>query len=145
MSLMIPEKDVLLAITGTHTTYGEEPEQVELATAGKLIVCADGFDVVYEESELTGMEGTTTTFRIRGEELRLIRTGTVNMDLSFEENVRHESLYDIGEGALLVQVTAHNVNVQLTEAGGFFDLAYTVEVEGAPLGTISYHIAVKPI
>ena len=71
MSLMIPEKDVLLAITGTHTTYGEEPEQVELATAGKLIVCADGFDVVYEESELTGMEGTTTTFRIRGEEALL--------------------------------------------------------------------------
>ena len=145
MSLIIPEKDVLLSIGGTHAAWGEEPELVELATAGKLITVANGFDVIYEESELTGMEGTTTTFRIRDNQLRLIRTGTINMDLSFEENVRHESLYDIGEGALLVQVSAHKIDIQLTENGGFFDLDYTIDVEGAPLGTIQYHIEVKPL
>ena len=145
MSLIIPEKDVLLSISGTHTAWEDEPELVELATAGKLITVANGFDVVYEESELTGMAGTTTTFRIRDDELRLIRTGTINMDLSFEENVRHESLYDIGEGALLVQVSAHKIDIQLTENGGFFDLDYTIDVEGSPLGTIRYHIEVKPL
>lgn len=144
MSLIFPDIDVLLSITGTHTTWGEDPELVELTTAGKLSTVANGYDVVYEESELTGMAGTITTFRIRDGELRLIRSGSVTMDLSFEENVRHESLYDIGEGALLVQVTAHKIDVQLQSNGGWFDLAYTIDVEGAPLGTISYHIEVKP-
>lgn len=91
-------RDVILSISGTHTTYGEEPEQVELKTAGKLCRVEGGFDVHYEESELTGMEGTTTTFRLREGRIALVRTGAVEMALEFTPGGASESLYDIGEG-----------------------------------------------
>ena len=139
------DNNVVLSVRGRQRYADQEPEEIELVTEGVLEQDGTAWKLSYEESELTGMEGTTTTFRIRDNQLRLIRTGTINMDLSFEENVRHESLYDIGEGALLVQVSAHKIDIQLTERGGFFDLDYTIDVEGSPLGTIRYHIEVKPL
>lgn len=137
------EKDVLISISGTHTTWGETPETVELKTGGKLILHPNGYDVRYEESELTGMEGTTTTFRIRDGQMALQRVGTVRMDLTFEKGVRHDSLYDIGEGTLLVQILTHDIQIHLDENGGSFDLDYTIDVENTPLGSIAYHIEVQ--
>ena len=125
-------RDVILSISGIHTTYGEEPEQVELKTAGKLCRVEGGFDVHYEESELTGMEGTTTTFRLREGRIALIRTGAVEMALEFTPG-----------GALLVRVTTRKLELDLDWDGGAFDLDYAVDVENEPLGTISYHIEVK--
>lgn len=136
-------RDVILSISGIHTTYGEEPEQVELKTAGKLCRAEGGFDVRYEESELTGMEGTTTTFRLREGRIALVRTGAVEMALEFTPGGASESLYDIGEGALLVRVATRKLELDLDWDGGAFDLDYAVDVENEPLGTISYHIEVK--
>ena len=115
-------RDVILSISGTHTTYGEEPEQVELKTAGKLCRVEGGFDVHYEESELTGMEGTTTTFRLREGRIALVRTGAVEMALEFTPGGASESLYDIGEGALLVRVATRKLELDLGWDGGAFDL-----------------------
>ena len=96
-----------------------------------------------EESELTGMEGTTTTFRLREGRIALVRTGAVEMALEFTPGGASESLYDIGEGALLVRVATRKLELDLGWDGGAFDLDYAVDVENEPLGTISYHIEVK--
>ena len=94
-------------------------------------------------SELTGMEGTTTTFRLREGRIALVRTGAVEMALEFTPGGASESLYDIGEGALLVRVATRKLELDLGWDGGAFDLDYAVDVENEPLGTISYHIEVK--
>lgn len=138
-------RTVVLSISGTHTTYGEKPESVELKTSGTLTRVDGGFDVRYEESELTGMEGTTTTFQLRREGISLIRTGAIQMALSFAAGTASESLYDIGEGAVLVRVVTQKLQVALDWDGGYFDLDYAVDVENEPLGTISYHIVVKAL
>ena len=139
------EKQVLISIAGTHSVYGETPERVELKTFGILNPKTSGIDLSYEESELTGMEGTHTTFHIHDKEIALRRTGSVNMEMIFKEGERHNSLYDIGEGALLVQVQAQQVDINLSENGGFFELAYGIDVENEPLGVISYRVDVKTL
>ena len=65
------------------------------------------------------------------------------MDLEFTPGGASESLYDIGEGALLVRVATRKLELDLGWDGGAFDLDYAVDVENEPLGTISYHIEVK--
>ena len=87
------EKPVIISIKGIQTgdTIGEET--MELVTQGILGQDQDGFSLTYEESELTGLEGTTTTFRIGKDRITLHREGTLRSDMIFQEGQRHFSTY----------------------------------------------------
>ena len=55
---------VVLTITGSQRFGTDEPEKTSLVTEGTLEREGDILLLSYEESELTGMEGTTTVFRV---------------------------------------------------------------------------------
>ena len=75
---------VLLSIRGEQYFDDIDPDATELMTDGTLEVTEDGLVLSYEESELTGMEGTTTTFEVCGPRVTLTRSGTVNSQMVFE-------------------------------------------------------------
>ena len=58
------EKDVIISIKGTQKYDGGEPGAVELVTAGRLARDEAGYTLSYQESELTGLEGTLTTIQV---------------------------------------------------------------------------------
>ena len=58
------KNNVVLAIRGRQTYAGQEPEVIELVTEGTMVYRSGGWDISYEESALTGLEGVTTTFRV---------------------------------------------------------------------------------
>ena len=61
------EKDVLIFVRGEQHYEDAEPDVTELMTEGTMTISDDGcMELTYRETELTGMEGTTTTFAIRG-------------------------------------------------------------------------------
>ena len=145
MSLIIPDKDVLLSISGTHAAWGEAPELVELATAGKLITVANGFDVVYEESELTGMEGTTTIFEIGREAVVLRRIGTVQSEMHFKAGEISTSAYETPYGTLTVEVGTSFLRSDIDENGGELEIRYTIAVEHQVTGENKFLIQVKQL
>ena len=55
---------------------------------------------VYEETEISGMKGTTTTLKIDEENFTLIRTGTTNTEMKFKKYARDLTLYNTPHGAL---------------------------------------------
>ena len=84
---------VMLSIRGEQYFDGIDPDETELMTEGTMELAEDGIVLSYEESELTGMEGTTTTFEVKGPRVTLTRSGTVNSQMVFEEGRQHTSLY----------------------------------------------------
>ena len=68
---------VILSISGTQRFGEDAPETTELVTEGELERRDGALILSYEESELTGMEGTVTTFRIAPPVITLQRTGAV--------------------------------------------------------------------
>ncbi len=136
--------NVILSIRGTQTTPGVEPETIELTTAGTMERDGDTVILRYEESPLTGLADTVTTFRIEPGKITLERTGAVESLMEFVEGQTGESLYRIEEGALLLRVFARKMEVDLKEDSGYFHLSYTVEIENTPMGSIDYHITVRP-
>ena len=58
------EKQVLLTIVSTQKFMSEEPEKTELVTDGTMNAQDGVVEISYKESELTGLQGTTTTFRV---------------------------------------------------------------------------------
>lgn len=134
---------MLLTIDGTQHFYGEEPETTKLVTDGTLRKENGILFLSYAESELTGMRGTVTTFRIEKERVTLTRTGTVESVMTFAVGKEDRSLYDIGFGALMITVRTDRIDCEMDENGGFLEVSYAISIEDSAAGTIEYRIEAR--
>lgn len=135
--------DVILSIASRQAYPGQEPEKMELVSEGKLDYRDGGWDVSYEESALTGLEGVTTTFRVEPGKIILSRSGQLNSRMVFSEGIPHESLYEMPFGALMLTVTAQRIMFDLTPDGGYIDLIYSISIENDDAGTVDYHLDIR--
>ena len=136
-------RTVLLTIRGQQTYAGQEPEVIELVTEGILEQLADGWKLTYEESDLTGLRGVTTTFLVEPGRITLDRKGPLNSQMVFQEGQFHESLYQMEFGALMITVCASTVRYDIGEGGGTIDLTYAIEIEQSNAGYIEYHLDIE--
>ncbi len=134
---------VLLSIRGEQYFDDIDPDATELMTDGTLEVTEDGLVLSYEESELTGMEGTTTTFEVCGPRVTLTRSGAVNSQMVFEEGRQHTSLYETPFGELSVDIQTGRLRHNLTERGGIMEIQYSIAVEHTVTGRNCFKIRVK--
>ena len=137
------KQNVALRIQGRQTYGNQEPELIELDTDGTMEFRDGGWDISYEESALTGMEGVTTTFRVEPGKVTLLRSGRLSSTMVFQENVPHDSLYQLEFGALLMTVKATRVFYDLVPDGGMVDLVYEICIENTEAGVIDYHLDIR--
>ena len=136
---------VMLHIRGTQNYQDQEPEVIELTTEGTMEKQKEVWEISYEESDLTGLAGVTTCFRVGPRGVVLRRTGNIENQMIFMEGRKHESLYRLDFGALMLTVMATKVESAITEQGGTVDIHYNIEIEDTNAGTVEYHIEVNPI
>lgn len=134
---------VVLTIRGCQYYPEMEPEVIELVTEGTLLWNEGGWDISYEESDLTGLAGVHTTFRIEPGQVTLQRTGKLHSQMIFREGVPHESLYQMDFGALLITVCAKQISAEIGSTGGTVDLIYSIEIEQGGAGIVEYHLDIK--
>lgn len=139
------KRDAILSIQGRQTYADQEPEIIELVTEGTMDFRDGGWDISYEETALTGMEGVTTTFRVEPGRVILRRQGTLQSEMVFEEGVSHDSLYQMSFGALLMAVKATFLFYDIVEDGGTIDLSYNIDIENTEAGVIDYHLDIRAI
>ena len=136
---------VVLSVRGVQRYEDQEPEIIELTTEGTMERQKEVWVLSYEESDLTGLAGVTTAFRVGPRGVVLKRTGKLQNQMIFMEGRRHESLYQIDIGALMIAVRATSVKSDLTEQGGTVDIVYNIEIEDTAMGTMEYHLTINPI
>ena len=136
---------VVLSVRGVQRYEDQEPEIIELTTEGTMERQKEVWEVSYEESDLTGLAGVTTAFRVGPRGVVLKRTGKLQNQMIFMEGRRHESLYQIDIGALMIAVRATSVKSDLTEQGGTVDIVYNIEIEDTAMGSMEYHLTVNPV
>lgn len=137
------KQDVVLRIRGRQSYDGQEPDVIELVTEGTMELRDGGWDISYEETELTGMAGVTTTFRVEPGKVILRRTGKLRSEMIFQEGMRHESLYQLEFGALLMTITAKQVFFDIVPDGGTIDLLYSIDIENSAAGLVDYHLDIR--
>ena len=138
------KKTVLLSICGKQNYPGQEPDTIELVTEGILETTETGWILTYEESDLTGLQGVTTTFQVEPGVITLTRKGPLNSQMVFQENVPHESLYQMEFGALMITVYPARVMHNISWEGGTVDLIYAIEIENTANGLVEYHLDIRP-
>ena len=137
------KQDVVLAIRGRQSYEDQEPDIIELTTEGTMEFRDGGWDISYEETALTGMEGVTTVFRVEPDKVILTRTGNLRSQMIFQKGVVHESLYQMDFGAFMIAVCAQFIYFDITTEGGMIDLVYNIDIENNAGGTVDYHLDIR--
>ena len=134
---------VLLFIRGEQYFEDVDPNETELLTEGVLEVLEDGLRIAYDETALTGMEGTTTTFLVKENQVVLTRTGRVNSQMIFEEGKQHTSLYETPYGELPIDIQTSSLRHNLSQRGGVMDIKYAIAVDHTVTGRNCFKLRVK--
>ncbi len=137
------EKEVIISIRGMQKYEGALPDVIELVTEGRLARDGESYTLSYQESELTGLEGTLTTIQVDREQVTLMRVGEFNSQLVFQEGRRHFSMYNTPYGAMTIGVNTRHLLAQLTDQGGDIEVDYSVEVDHALAGRNVFRISVR--
>lgn len=138
------KQKVMVRIRSEQQYEEEAPDISEFLTIGTMEQTEKGIAVSYEESELTGLQGTTTTFLMERDRIVLKREGALRSEMIFAVNQEHRSLYDMGMGALLVTVRTTGLVQVMSPQGGFADVIYDVIIEDSIMGQVHYHMDVAP-
>ena len=137
------KKKVILSIRGRQAYQDQDPDIIELVTEGVMELRGGGWEIQYQESDLTGLEGVTTVFRVEPGKVTLTRSGRLKSQMVFQSGVAHESLYQMEFGALLMRVCARQIVFDITPEGGFIDLVYAIEIENTAAGDVDYHLDIR--
>ena len=136
--------NVIISIKGKQLYAESSPDEIELVTAGTLKRDgAGGYTVSYQETELTGLEGTVTKLHIRDGQVTLLREGSINSQMVFEEGRRHLSMYETPYGALSIGVSTRRMRSTLSEAGGDLEIDYAIEIDNLIAGQNLFRMNVK--
>ena len=137
------KEPVMLRLQGKQIYDEQEPEVIELVTEGTLEQLENGWEIRYEESSMTGLEGVTTSFRVEPEQITLTRKGRLESQMVFRLGMLHESLYQMEFGALMITVCATQLRYDITEKGGVVDLVYGIDIEQSAGGVVEYHLEIE--
>ena len=137
------ENNVIISIQGKQSFQAQEDDTIELVTEGCLERDGDGYTLSYQESQLTGLEGTLTTFQVEPGCVTLLRVGEVNSQMVFQPGRRHFSLYETPYGALSVGINTRKMRANLDERGGEIEIDYAIEIDHAVAGENMFHIDVR--
>ena len=135
----------MLTIRGSQAYRDQEPDVIELVTEGEMEFSDGGWNISYAESDLTGLSGVTTTFRVEPDRVMLIRTGALRSAMEFRVGQSHDSLYQLDFGALMIKVTTKHLFYDIVSDGGCIDLLYDIEIENAEGGTVDYHLDIRAL
>lgn len=135
------QKNVFLKVKGTRLEQGE-PESVEFITEAIYRKQDEAYIAEYEESELTGMEGTRTVIRFQPDEILISRSGTNTSELYFERNKKHVTMYETEFGTMTIGVVAPRIEVSLDDTGGNVDFDYFIELNHVQTSENNFHMQI---
>jgi uncharacterized beta-barrel protein YwiB (DUF1934 family) len=122
-------KKVILSIAGNRFTQDDD-DQVKLITQGSYYMDGLAYVLQYDESELSGMEGTTTTVRIEDGTVIMQRAGTHNSHFVFKNGQFFQGNYKTPFGEVQVGLYPVYLDYLFEEDNGRLDLEYRMELSG---------------
>ncbi len=136
-------KDVIITIKGIQKYQGSGDDVIELVTDGEYSYGKKGASFTYMESEMTGLEGTKTTFTINSDSVTMSRSGTLTSNMVFEEGKKHHFLYELPFGATTMAIDTQMIRSELGENGGELEIFYTTDIDHSLVGKNQFFINIR--
>ena len=121
----------------------DKDEVIEVVTPGKFHLGESEFKAVYEESEISGMDGTTTTLVIKDDVLVLEREGSTSTRMEFKKGEDVISLYNTPYGMMNINISTKELDIDMDEDGGVIYTKYVLGLEGQPGITTELNVKIR--
>ncbi|EJT6151992.1 DUF1934 domain-containing protein [Clostridium perfringens] len=115
-------KKAIISICSTQD-IGEK-EKIEVVTVGEFSINGDEFIATYDETEISGMEGTKTTLKIKVDKVVLHREGTTSTKMEFQKDNTQVALYNTPYGMLELKTSTKELDLDVNEKGGNISIKY---------------------
>ena len=135
-------KDVIISVTGVQQGVNG-PDAMELVTAGQYGQDEKETLLTWQESELTGMEGTKTSLRVQRDGVVLSREGKLNTRMEFEEGKKRYFLYETPFGSATMGLNTRRIVNRLGLHGGEIEIDYSVDMDQTVVGRNRFFIRVQ--
>ncbi|MBR5516846.1 MAG: DUF1934 domain-containing protein [Firmicutes bacterium] len=126
-------KEITLKIIGKQKIKDVEEDQVEFVTDGRLYEKNNSIYIMYDESEVSGMKGCTTTIKMTENSIKMRRNGDMGMntELYFETGKRFNSIYNTPYGPMGVEVLTNYVKNDFDKESlkGIIDVEYKISMD----------------
>lgn len=97
--------------------------------------------LMYDETEVSGMENTKTLISFDGEIVQIKRVGALKSQLNIEKDVSHENLYATPYGTFLMKTKGLEIIWNDTDAIDI-ELSYLLQIESDQEETSKVHIKI---
>lgn len=122
-----------------------EPTDVEMMAEGLLSEEDGRYFIEYDETEATGMEGTSTTLEICDDYVSLTRVGKVETTLLFVKGRQTTNYYDTPFGVVVMGIDAEKIDNDMNENGGRVSVTYGISMNNVFTGTNTFEINVRKV
>ncbi|MDF2883471.1 MAG: hypothetical protein K0R54_4028 [Clostridiaceae bacterium] len=138
------KKKAIITVSSKQINEEIDDEIVEVVTPGNFFKKEEKYYAVYEETEISGMKGTTTTLKIEDNKVSLIRIGSTSTKMEFYKKEENVSMYTTPFGTLQLKIKTSDLDVDVNENGGDVTVNYDLSIVGQkPIKTV-LKINIKP-
>ena len=123
-------KPVLVSVKSIQRDQAGEDTIVELVSSGKYYEKNDVKYIVYNESEVTGMDGVRTTIKLYPKSVVLLRSGAARMRHQYVLGDMQEAIYETPMGDIQFAVKTHELEIAITNGEGDVRLGYDISIGG---------------
>ena len=136
-------KDVWISINSIHGYQQEDEDHLEFTTDGYYYF-EDGIGCLsYEESEVTGLEGTRTSMIVMPDQVVVDRDGLITSRMIFKEGQKNSFLYETPYGNATMGIDTRKIFHSMDESGGKVEIDSVLNVEHAVVARNKFQITVK--
>lgn len=130
-------------ISVSSKQIGSGDEAIEVVTPGNFYKKDDSYYAVYEETEVSGMEGTTTTLKIGPDKFSLIRMGSTNAKMEFDKKVKSVSMYNTPYGTIELKIETRKLDIKVNDNGGNISINYNMSLGGHAPNSTNLKVNIK--
>lgn len=131
----ILKKKAIITISSKQNNMNDSA--IEVVTPGEYYKDKDVYCAEYNETEISGMEGTRTTLRVSPERFSLLRVGTTNAEMKFEKNNKAITMYNTPYGLIEMKIETKGLEINMDDSGGDILVNYNLVIAGEkPQSTI---------
>lgn len=114
-----------------------EDDTIEVVTPGNFYEKEGYYYAVYKETEISGMEGTTTTLKMCKDRFILTRMGSTSAKMEFNKNLETVSMYNTKYGTLELKIETKDLEIDVNDNGGDIQINYFLSIGGqSPQNTL---------
>ena len=138
-------QDVWISFHSVNGYDDEEPDSLEFFTDGQYLFQDQVARLSYQESEVTGLEGTRTSVTILPDRVVVDRDGTVQSRMIFQEGSKSSFLYSTPFGQATMGVDTRSIRQSVNEHGGQVEIDYVVDMEHAVVARNRFSITIRQL